>query len=235
MATQIGKTIEQTIGASLQAVNQFLVTGKFNAQALLQQILTLGLQLVEQMIIQRIMAAINHEAAVAQAAITGPQISAAMAPAATAATIATEGQAALTAPASVAAALFAIEGLLVAHEGGAIGRGRKRRFHGGGLAADEVPIIAQEGEIMIQRSVAQRPGMANFLLGLNESHRGGLIPRLHGGGSLGSGSASGAFGGGVHIYAFTDLKALTKHMASREGQKIIFDTVKGRRIDLGIG
>jgi hypothetical protein len=30
------------------------------------------------------------------------------------------------------------------------------------------------------------------------------------------------------------LKALTKHMASRDGQKIIFDTVRGRRIDLGM-
>jgi hypothetical protein len=30
------------------------------------------------------------------------------------------------------------------------------------------------------------------------------------------------------------LKALTRHMGSREGQKIIFDTVQGRRIDLGM-
>jgi hypothetical protein len=36
-------------------------------------------------------------------------------------------------------------------------------MHSGGLAADEVPIIAQEGEIMIQRDVAQREGMADFL------------------------------------------------------------------------
>jgi hypothetical protein len=53
---------------------------------------------------------------------------------------------------------------------------------------------------------------------------------MHSGGGVGGGAAM----GGVHIYAFTDLKALTKHLGSREGQKIIFDTVKGRRIDLGI-
>jgi len=47
-------------------------------------------------------------------------------------------------------------------------------------------------------------------------------------------SGGGGGMGGVHIYAFTDLKALTQHMASREGQKIIFDTVRGRSIDLGI-
>ena len=53
--------------------------------------------------------------------------------------------------------------------------------------------------------------------------------RMHSGGAVGRGGAP-----QVHVYAFTDLKALTKHMASREGQKVIFDTVQGRSIDLGI-
>jgi hypothetical protein len=408
-ATQVGKTIEGTIGASLQAVNQFLVTGKFNAQALLQQLVMLGLQLVEQMIIQRVMAAINAAAAAGQAAATGPVVAAAWAPAATAATIATQGAAAVQAPAAVAGALAAIMGtLVIAHEGGPIRR--RRRFHDGGLADDEVPIIAQEGEIVIQRSVAQREGMAEYLLALNAGmlfhrggdisagftpgaryhrgsgektlfdpltddprefggtpswytsprgqgpidtpygstpygswfdptiepgdldfdtgpggfgqastiasgmdpqmhqylgfqfgqfaslgylppvmtagylqgptmipttfnpqgypyavpvgwsptgsdygiisgsrhmgvrkpkHEGGLISdggsisRYHDGGSIGiPGAGKGA--PGIHIYAFTDLKALTRHMAGKEGQKIIFDTVKGRRIDLGM-
>ncbi len=35
------------------------------------------------------------------------------------------------------------------------------------------------------------------------------------------------------IIALSD-KALTKELASREGQKIIIDTVRGSRIDLGI-
>ena len=50
-----------------------------------------------------------------------------------------------------------------------------------------------------------------------------------------SGGMVGGGGANVHVYAFTDLRALTKHMGSKEGQKIIFDTVRGRRIDLGIG
>ena len=353
------------------------------------------------MLIQRAMAAINQSTAVAQAATSGQLIAAAYAPAATAVTIATEGQAAVAAPEEYAAALALIQAEAVAHEGGPIER---RRFHSGGLAHDEVPIIAQEGEIMIRRDVAQQPGMAEFLLGLNESyhdgggvrrfagrrrrfrtgrfgprgggdsfffgsgapsffgggygggrfgdffgsvveinppggipgepqtmtppdippsdpgititypggriatlgpnwategfdpgtfdpglfggpltpgpfavgspfftpmgdittigpsgypmaiplgpfsiptypaqmdpgaifsqvpsptHRGGRIStRMHSGGTVGG-------GGGIHIYAFTDLSALTKHMSSREGQKIIFETVKGRRIDLG--
>jgi hypothetical protein len=64
-------------------------------------------------------------------------------------------------------------------------------------------------------------------------HEGGLISRYHDGGPVGSpGGSKGA--PGINIYAFTDLKALVRHMAGKEGQKIIFDTVKGRRIDLGI-
>jgi hypothetical protein len=339
-AHQIASTIQGTINASLQSLNQFLVTGKFNAQALLQQIILLGLQLIEQLAIQQVMRIINHNAAIAEAEVAGPVIAAALAPAVTAQTIASDGGAAIAAPFQVAAAEAGILGILSAHAGGLM----RRYFHGGGLAHDEVPIIAQEGEIMIQRSVAQQPGMADFLLGLNAgsfhqggfvfggryhdggggerevihfpggnvlpshwatdpgglretfgqreamflqsmwsgfgytgpagspwsmqgptmipttmgssgfpmavslgptsdipltgthihtppkqtSHRGGVISRMHGGGSV-AGS-----GGGIHIYAFTDLRQLTKHMASKEGQKIIFDTVKGRRIDLGI-
>jgi hypothetical protein len=150
---QIATTIEQTIGASLQAVNQFLVTGKFNAQALLQQIETLGLQLVEQMLIQRVMAAINAGAAAGQAAVTGPAIAAAFAPAATAVTVATEGQAALTAPASFAAALALIQGMVFAQHGGVI------PGHGTG---DTVPAMLTPGEFVVNRQSAQAIGYGNL-------------------------------------------------------------------------
>ena len=191
-AHQISSTIQSTINTSLQALNQYLVTGKFNAQALLQQIILLGLQLVEQLIIQRVIGVVNSNANVAQAAIEGPAIAAALSPAVTAQTIATDGVAALNAPGLVAAANAAILAVLAApkqHEGGAIGG---RRFHAGGLAHDEVPIIAQEGEIMIQRSIAQIPGMAEFLLGLNagEFHQGGFVfgGRYHRGSGMDVGS-----------------------------------------------
>jgi len=379
---QVGDAIKSGVNTALESMNQFLVTGKFNAQQLLQQLVLLGLRLIENLILQQVLMAINNAMAVKGAQTSGTLISAAMAPAATLTTIATEGSAAYQAPGAIAAALLAVEAMGagggIAHKGGLM-----RRMHAGGLSYDEVPIIAQEGEIMIQRSVAQRPGMTDFLLGLNSGsfHSGGMIKRMHRGGddfgdigdrwqwgpgglwydrfgghdpeieppplsppegggpggdrpsteatggdivdnprtarilemisggygttpsfgppafgptaiptfwvnypgvgnvpmavpaggwtpegqpmkvsvhtpakeevhlgglirrrmhsggslsSIGGGSAAGLFGG-VHIYAFTDLKALTKHMASKEGQKIIFDTVKGRRVDLGIG
>jgi len=193
---QLGKTIEQTVGTALQSLNQWIVTGKFNLQSLMQQIELLGLQLIEQIAIQRAVAAINHAADLAEAKVLGAGIATAMAPAAAAQTIATDGAAAAQAPFAVGAALSAIEGLFaapsVAHEGGVVGS--LPPFRGRSLATNERMVVTQVGER--------------------------IVPK--GGGA------------GVHIYAFTDLNALTKHMASRDGQKIIFDTVKGRRIDLGI-
>jgi chaperonin cofactor prefoldin len=301
---QIGTLIEDTIGKSLEALNQWIVTGKFNLQSFMQSIELMGLKLIEQLILQQIMARVNASLNAELARILGLQISAALAPAATASIIATQGGSALAAPAQFATALAGITALSVAgggggaagfHEGGLI------RMHDGGLAHDEVPIIAQAGEIMIQKSVAQEYG--DFLLALNEGllhaggvvesfarggfihvrggrhhggdwggaagfggggaggiggsftsggfslaigsgggsggsemgflkmqHRGGAITRFHNGGTVGAS----AFGG-IHVYAFTDMNALVKHMASRVGQKIIFDTVKGQKIDLGIG
>jgi hypothetical protein len=366
---QIGKMIEDTINKSLETLNQWIVTGKFNLQSFIQSIELMGLKLIEQLALQQIMAAINARLNAQLAAIMGAQITAALAPAVTSSIISTGGSSALAAPGQYATALAGIMALSGAaggggggaagfHEGGPIPT--RRRFHDGGLADDEVPIIAQTGEIMIQRSVADQYG--DFLLALNAGlhphlafeatggphfgggrggggfvpggggaqsafmsslggaqpvaggggglghqamqHRGGRVShwaplRLHlglealaglrvggggGGGSftgsggggggafegggygtaagpgMGAGGAGGGIArlsmrhggglisrfhdggavtggalGGIHIYAFTDMQALVKHMASRVGQKIIFDTVRGNKIDLGIG
>ena len=70
---------------------------------------------------------------------------------------------------------------------------------------------------------------------INRLHSGGVVgsfPRMHGGGSLGAGIRGG--GAQVHVYPVMDRRAIIKDMASRQGQKLIFDVVKGRRIDLGV-
>jgi hypothetical protein len=41
-------------------------------------------------------------------------------------------------------------------------------------------------------------------------------------------------GGDIHIHTYTDLKLLVRELASREGRKIIVDTIKGNKIDLGM-
>ena len=60
------------------------------------------------------------------------------------------------------------------------------------------------------------------------SHGGGVISRFHSGGSVGGGGAAAQ----IHIHNYTDLKTLVKEMATRQGQKMIVDTVKGHRSTL---
>jgi len=405
VATQIGHTIQQTINASLETLNQFLVTGKFNAQELERQIILLGLRLVEQMLIQAAISRINQAQATASAQTAAAAVGAAWAAPATAVTTATEGQAAYQAPEAFGIALAAIQAMMglgqAMSSGGSVG---------GTGTSDSVPAMLAPGEFVINRESAQSIGYENLHM-MNAYERGGVvapgrsyyqdaptpdiytgtdpfaepyppsteppsysppedtgggipelpgvttgenppyspgttpsppvdlpgvtvfgpgspgIPVVYGGGRGGRGGPGAifhglwsghhpynlanfnnmlgwinyqgwylggrrprAFGGynysqylsmwhalrnahmtapmggyphgilgsattggghrvafqkggvvggsgigGVHIYAFTDLKQLTKHMASREGQKIIFDTVNGRRIDLGIG
>jgi hypothetical protein len=55
------------------------------------------------------------------------------------------------------------------------------------------------------------------------------LSRLHSGGSVGGKIR----GGDIHIHNYTDLKLLVKELGSRDGQKIVIDTIKGSRIDLG--
>src|SRR5215469_12072451 len=183
---QISKTIEETVNTSLNAMNQFLVTGKFNAQQLEQQIVLLGLRLVEQLLIQQVIGRINAAANAASAQSTAAIVGAAWTAPATAVATATQGQAALEGAASFSVALAAIKGMMgvTFHEGGKV----PQRFHAGGLSADEVPIIAQTGEIVMPRSVTMQPGMADYLLGMIGSfHSGGFIRRYHPGGEVGTG------------------------------------------------
>lgn len=420
-AQQLGKVIEGSINAALQGTNQLLLDAVFRTgdwrQTLMgveRQILNLFLTFIEQLALQRIAALLGITTVTSAKVASGAAIATANAPAAAASSIATDGFSAVEGEATALAAIAAIEGALVAHEGGEIKR--QRRMHTGGLAHDEVPIIGQEGEVMIQRSVAQLPGMTEFLLALNSGllfhnggevaawrerafsrtgrgrnlmrhaframsargfsrdnfdpniddprsfggtpswytpsrgdpnlygpwpgtsgpfdpsieptpipeppmgnpstiasgrddspsdfgpisydpwarmgyaapgmpwsptiipttydpygypyavpvvsvtnptdptgllhagqqlhsrHAGGIISKYHVGGAIArmhSGGSVGSIGnllrGGTHIYAFTDMRELIRHMGSREGQKIIFDTIKGRRIDLGLG
>jgi hypothetical protein len=191
-AQQLGKTIEGSINAALQATNQLLLDAVFrtgNWQQTLQgverQIINLFLTFLEQLALQRIAALLGITTTTTAKVASGVAIAAANAPAAAASSIATDGVSAEEGSAAALAAIAEIEGALVVHEGGSI---KRRRMHAGGLAHDEVPLIGQEGEIMIQKSVAEQPGMTDFLLALNAGdlfHNGGRL-----GGRLGAGRRS---------------------------------------------
>jgi hypothetical protein len=197
------------------------------AQSIVQQLIQIGLQLL----VQKALGTVMTTATVAEQAVAGPAVATAWAPAAAATSVGSFGASATTGAGAAIAAIAAIMGaLMVGHEGGVIGGAGLRRFHGGGLASDEVPLIAQVGEIIMRREVAQP--LAPILLALNAR-------RFHAGGQIGGGISSiggGISGGGdkITILNFTDKKALVKELATREGRKIIVDTINGRRIDLGL-
>jgi hypothetical protein len=153
------------------------------AESIVQNLIQVGIQ----MLVTKALGTAVRASTVAESAVAGPSIAAAYAPAAAASSVASYGSSAIVGEAAALAAIAAIVGALVLHEGGAVRSRKLRRFHSGGLQPDEVPIIAQEGEFMIQRSVAQQPGMIDFLAALNAGmmfHGGGFIPggRYHRGG-----------------------------------------------------
>src|SRR5262252_8255423 len=167
---QVAKTLQDSIMASFASLNQYLVTGKFNAQQLLQQLALLALQLIEQLAIQEVMAAFRTKEA-AKSAAEGVAVAAASAPGTAAKSVSQYGPVvgAVLGVAAIGAIIAAVLGAF--HEGGPIMR--RRKMHSGGMA-DDVPILAQEGEFMVRRSVVQQPGMAAFLTDLNAGMIGGF-------------------------------------------------------------
>ena len=191
-AHQIASTIEGTINASLQGTNQLLLDAAFRTgnwkqtvQGVERQILNLFLTTLEQMALQQAASLLGITTNTTAQVASGQAIAAAHAPAAAATSISSYGVAALLGEAAAVAAIVAIMAAFggAFHQGGAIGSRRVRRMHSGGLAPDEVPIIAQQGEVMIQRDIAQQPGVTEFLLALNAGmlfHTGGVIPFVPG-------------------------------------------------------
>jgi hypothetical protein len=187
-AQQAAHIVTDTLGTAINGVSSALTGLIFGTQnwrqaveqaveSIVQNLIKVGLQ----MIIQRALGSAIRASAVTEATSTNTAIAASAAPAATLESAATFGSSAIVGEAAILAALAAVAGF-VAHKGGLMPR---RRMHSGGLAPDEVPIIAQEGEFMIQRSVMQQPGMLDLMMAVNSGmlfHRGGGIRRMHEGG-----------------------------------------------------
>ena len=106
------------------------------------------------------------------------------------------------------------------------------QFHSGGLAPDELFGILQRGEFTMQRAAVEHYG-SDLMHAMNEMR----VPSHHTGGAIGnlrSGAAGGSKDSHVHVYPMMERRAILQHLASREGKKIIFDAISGRRIDLGL-
>jgi TP901 family phage tail tape measure protein len=52
-----------------------------------------------------------------------------------------------------------LDGLVPGHTGGSVSRTRFRKFHGGGLASNEIPAILQAGEFVMRKEAVQRLGV----------------------------------------------------------------------------
>src|SRR5205807_631595 len=149
-AHQIGQTIQGSINAGLQQLNQLLLTGKFNVQDLLKSLAQIGLTLVEQIAIQKVAAILGITETTSASVGSGAAITAAHAPAAAATSISSYGNAALVGEGLALAAIAAITGALgagVAHSGGVVGN--LPSWGGGPLGHDERLVVTKVGETIL--------------------------------------------------------------------------------------
>jgi hypothetical protein len=186
-AQQAAHAVTGTLGTAISGVSNALTGLIFQtsnwkqavsqaAESIVGDLIKIALQyLVSQTVIRALRAAGAIEDQ-AQATAASKAAFALWQPAAVAAGIATEGSAALTGLAAVLGAEGVGEGGTILHEGGTVPH---RRMHSGGLAHDEVPIIAQQGEFMIRADVVRQPGVHEMLAALNAGmlfHTGGFVP-----------------------------------------------------------
>jgi len=231
-AHQIADAIKTTIGTAIQGVSSALTGLIFHTknwgqaflqagQSIVQSLIQIGLQ----MLAQKLLGSLLKSEEVGESAGAGAAITTAYAPAAAAVNVATFGSAAATGLPITLAAISAIMA--------ALGAG----FEIGGFTGGLPGAIA--GLVHGQEFVFSAPTTAFYGVDfLDRMQRSAITrPAYAQGGFVGSSAAhalGGSGSGDVHVYNFTDPDAMVRHMASTKGRKIIVDTVRGRRIDLGI-
>ncbi len=146
-AHQIANTIQQTIGTSLEQLNQYIVTGKFNVQDLERQFILFGLRLLEQLALQRIASLLNITTTTTAAATAGQTLAAATSAAAINTSIATYGAADTEGLAAYIAALTSARAASIAGfaEGGFTGN-RDERAIAGVVHGGEYVFTAEQTE-----------------------------------------------------------------------------------------
>jgi hypothetical protein len=239
-------TLNTAINATSQALtNAIFKTGSWKqafaqaAQSIVQNIIQILLQWIVSQTIMRVLSAAFKKADVAATSSAASESAAAWAPAATAASIATEGAADETGVGALAIAMAAGQTIVTAFSAGGGAGGAKEGWYvdrGSHSTADDVNINVSRGEGIINARAVAAHGGKSWVDRINSNV---TRPGFAGGGFLGSGSPGtpivqpGA-APDVHLAVFDDPKKLAKWLAGREGQRIIFDTVERRRIDLGI-
>lgn len=228
---QIGGFLTNTLNTAINSTSAALTglifrTGNWRqtfaqaAQSIVQNLIQIGLQMVAQSVLSRFLTQQNTQAQTQ----SGAQIAAAHAPAAAAVGISSYGSAATAAIAVVVAAIAAIIG--------AFGGFRSGGFTGEG-GADEVAGVVHRGEVVFPAPRVREIGrdfLVNMAVGSISKpgyQQGGFV------GDYSPGARTSPVE--VHVFNFTDASALRKAvLQSDAAKKIIMDTVRGRRLDLGI-
>jgi hypothetical protein len=194
-------------------------------QAFVSQLATMVIQYVlSQTILKGLAAAFGAESS-ATAATSAAPVNAAWAPAAINASIATFGAAADVGLAQYLVAFAA--GLGASQAGGFLGGAKSGGYAGDG--GEDEPAGIYHGQEFIFSAPRVRALGRGFLDAL---HRGMSLTRPSYGAGSGFSGIPGGGGNAVHVYNFTDLREMTRHMASRKGRKIINDVMRGRNFDL---
>jgi hypothetical protein len=236
---QIGNLIQGSINVGLQGTNQLLtglITGTGNwKQTLVQaeaQIASLFLTWIEQMALQRLAQLLGITTTTTAQVASGGAIAAAHAPAAAASSVSSFGAAAIIGEVLAVAAIAAI----IAAIGGGFASGG--RIPGVPSSSDNVLLPMATGEHIINARAAQWADHTlgpDFLPSLNAMRisfpgaaAGGRVGPLPISSSLSGASLSGARGD-IHIFNFTDPRALQKAFEkSTAFKKMIVNTVNSR-------
>ena len=240
-AKQVASIITGTLNTAINATSQALTNAIFKtgswkqafaqaAQSIVQNLITIGIQMLASWVLSKFIKQNDASGSIA----AGAQIASAYAPGAAAASIATSGGSAYSGAAAAAVAIAAIMGALLGGSGAAEGMYIDR---GTTPTADDVRVRVSRGEGIINaRAVAQRGGRQWV-----DSINSGVTRPSYASGSF-VGSSAGTPSAGilrdsrpqVHFAIFDDPRKLAKWLEGRDGQKIIYDSVNRRRIDLGL-
>jgi hypothetical protein len=190
------------------------------AQSIVGNIIQIGLQLIESQlaafIIRQTLGAASQETAAAE----GAALAAIYAPAAVAASIATEGGAAIAGQTAFTASLLSGQAFAVALAAFA---------EGGAITKPTIALMGEQGpEFVFSAPAVRRIGQAN----LKALHENFSRPSFTAGGGLVGPSVSAGAGAGrtaesqIHIFNFTDFRALKKaYEQSSASKKFIVNTV----------
>lgn len=244
---QFGTTAKQAAGIITSALNTAIAstsqaltnlifkTGSWKqafadaAKSIVQNIIQIALQWVVSHTLMKVLSKVFATEQATTSSTAAGETAAAWAPAATAASIATEGEADIVGTAALAAAMAAGKGIVTG-----IGAFRSGGYTGFGLDTGIAGIV-HANEYVFSAPAVRSLGVG-YLDSLHSSvSRPGYASGGYAGARVSAAGVATSANAAPRIICVNDWKAAAHAaMQSHEGQTIIVDTISGRRVDLGI-